>query len=395
MAHPSEKPRRRLTIGTFFVMHAPAAHELQLGVALFAKEHGRIDLRRWDFRQWPSPRALGSLGLDGVVTQFFSHLKRASLKACPIPIVNVSNQSRSCPLPRIGADEVGIGDAVGEYFLRRGYRHFAYCGHAWHGGSVLRQQGFRGAVERAGFAVTNFDVVPFPDEVTSFNQIREHKRLRAWLRALPRPCALMCFNDEVAALAMPNALELGRRVPQDLAVMGVDNIPFRTHQSPVALSSVDVGFARIGYEATAALVRQIENPGEKIANQAVRAFKIVSRASTDAHAVEDELVNAALDFIDENRAKRVRVTDVARAVAVSRRVLERRFQDKMGFSVYDVVQNSRLTTAQNLLRSTGLPLKEIAAAAGFRSAQHLSVAFRKKLGTTPTQHRAEATRGSI
>lgn len=383
------KHRKRLVIGTFFVMRAPAAHQLQLGVALFAKEHGGIDLRRWDFRQWPSPRALASLGLDGIIAQFFSHVKRVSPKSCPVPLVNVSNQMRHWPLPRIGADESGIGEAVGEYFLRRGYRHFAYCGHAWHWGSGLRQQGFRRAIERAGFSVDNFDLGPFPDEVTSFSQVREYKRHRAWLRGLPRPCAVMCFNDEVATLLLQNALDLGQRVPQDLAVMGVDNIPFRTHQSSVSLSSVDVGFVQIGYEAAAALVKHLENPRVPIGDRVVRAFKIISRRSTDAFAVDDELVSAAIDFIDENRSRRVSVTDVARAVAVSRRVLERRFRAKMGFSVYDVVQNSRLTTAQNLLRSTDLPLKEIAETAGFRSAQHLSVAFRTRLNTTPTRHRLE------
>jgi LacI family transcriptional regulator len=386
---PRSHPKRsgRLTIGTFFAMHAPMAHQLQVGVAHFATEHGGIELRRWDFRQWPPPKAFPALGLDGIVAQMFTHRKRVAWRGCPVPIVNVSFQNPRCDLPRISPDEVGIGRLVAEYYLRRGYRHFAYCGHPWHGGSDLRRAGFQATVEAAGFSVANFDLGPNPDEVTVFTFARELRRNRRWLRSRPLPCAVMAFNDDIAVFVIRNALELGLRVPEDLAVIGVDNIPFRTNQTPVSISSVEIDFARIGYLATAALVRHLENPAEPIRDASVPAFQIVSRRSTDAWAADDPLVRAALDHLDRNRTARIRVTEVARAVGVSRRVLERRFRGELRTSVYDLLQQSRLGVAQMLLKSSPQSLKEIAAIAGFRSAQHLAVVCRAKLGTTPTELR--------
>jgi LacI family transcriptional regulator len=384
---PSKKRAGRLTVGTFFAMHAPLAHQLQLGVTQFATEHGNIELRRWDFRQWPRPKVFPLLGLDGVVAQIFTHRKRVSWRSCPVPIVNVSFQNRFCDLPRVCPDELAIGETVGDYFVRRGYQHFAYCGHPWHGGSHLRQAGFSSALTNAGFKVTNFDLLPHPDEVTAFTFVREYRRIRRWLRSRQRPCAVMAFNDDIAVFVIRNALDVGLRVPEDIAVVGVDNVPFRTNQTPVSVSSVDIDFVKVGYLATAALVRHLENPAVPISDIAVRAFTIIPRRSTDAWAAEDTLVRAALECIDQNRTNRLRVDHIARTVGVSRRVLERRFRAELGTSVYDLLQESRIVVAKNLLRSSTMPLKEIAAAGGFRSAQHLSVVFRNKLNTTPSQYR--------
>jgi LacI family transcriptional regulator len=384
---PPKKRPGRLTIGTFFAMHAPLAHQLQLGVTQFATEHRGIELRRWDFRQWPRPKVFPTLGLDGVVAQMFTHRKRVSWRSCPVPIVNVSFQNRFCDLPRISPDETAIGEAVADYFLRRGYQYFAYCGHPWHGGSHLRHTGFSSVIEKAGFRVANFDLVPHPDEVSAFTYVREHRRIRRWLRSRETPCAIMAFNDDVAVFVIRNALDLGLRVPQDIAVMGVDNVPYRTNETPVSISSVDVDFVKVGYLATAALVKHLEDPTAPIPDTVTRAFAIISRRSTDAWAAEDTLVRAALECIDRNRTERLRVDHIARTVGVSRRVLERRFRAELGTSVYDLLQESRLVVAKNLLRSSAMPLKEIAAAGGFRSAQHLSVVFRAKLNTTPTEFR--------
>lgn len=372
-------------------MHAPLAHQLQLGVTQFATEHGGIELRRWDFRQWPPPKVFSSLGLDGVVAQMFTHRKRVSWRSCHVPIVNVSCQNRFCDLPRIVPDEVAIGESVADYFVRRGYQHFGYCGHPWHGGSHMRWTGYTAALAKSGFTVANFDLSPHPDEVTAFTFVREYRRIRRWLRLRRTPCAIMAFNDDIAVFVIRAALDVGLRVPQDIAVMGVDNVPFRTNQTPVSVSSVDIDFAQVGYVATAALVRHIEDPSIPISDATTSAFTIIPRRSTDAWAAEDTLVRAALECIDRQRTNRLRVDHIARAVGVSRRVLERRFRAELGTSVYDLLQESRLVVAKNLLRSSAMPLKEIAAAGGFRSAQHLSVVFRAKLNTTPTAYREQAT----
>lgn len=378
---------RRLTIGTFLRLQGPDGAGLFQGCAQFASEDTKIDLRVWDVSMWPTQGISRELGLDGAIAQIFPSMNTpASTKGQPIPVVNVSPCCASCPFPRIYPDEVGIGRAAAAFFLRRGYRHFLYCSNPDHGGDALRFEGFSVELGKSGFTSAIANLPGLPHEAYQLNVPRFEPAPR-WLKDLPRPLAVMCFSDYEASFVVRTCEAARIRVPEEVAIMGVNNDYGWTHQTAVSISSFDPGFAKVGYAALADLARKLRKK-TPLKSRTIRAFKIVPRRSTDALAVEDSLVRAAMDHIEECEGTRVDVPGLAKAVGVSRRVLERHFQKKAGFSILHAIQHARLEKAKTLVRSTDIALKDIATAAGFRDVGHMGKAFRATVGQTPTAYRS-------
>ena len=173
--------------------------------------------------------------------------------------------------------------------------------------------------------------------------------------------------------------------------MGVGNDFARVEFAHVALSSIQLNTQQIGQLSAELLLRMME--GEKVApgETLVRPLKIVTRQSTDHFAVDDEVVATALDFMREHRGNTIYVTEVARAAGVTRRVLELRFRDVLGTSVYAEAQRLHFEQALTLLAEPALSLSEIAYASGFGSLSAFSSAFRRRHGTTPTEYRRGLT----
>ncbi|MFZ5497069.1 MAG: substrate-binding domain-containing protein [Verrucomicrobiota bacterium] len=377
---------RRLTIGTFFRLQGPDGSRLFQGCANYASEDASIDLRCWDTSMWPTDGLDKGLGLDGVLAQIFPVMNTpASVRNPPMPVVNVSPCCAHCPLPRIYPDETGIGRAAAAYFLRRGFRHFLYCSNPSHGGDPLRYAGFKEEVEQAGFSTARVVLPGLPHEAYQLQAPRFEPQPK-WLQALPRPLAILCFSDYEASFVTRTCTRARISIPDEIAIIGINDDHGWTHQSAVTISSFDPGFERLGYEAMADLVRHLRRK-RALVSRTVRAFRFHPRRSTDALAIEDPLVKAALDVIEEREDSRLKVTDLVRAVGVSRRVLERRFRQKAGFSVLHAIQFSRMERAKNLLRSTEIPLKSIATATGFRDAVHMGRVFRRMLGQCPSRYR--------
>lgn len=370
-------------IGTFLRMAGADGQRLLQGVARYAQEEG-LSLRCWDHTHWPAKRPRANLGFDGVIAQVFSAMRP---DVFGLPVVNVSPSTPTCGLPRITTDDVGLGEAAASYFLRRGFRHFLYFGHPDHGGSVLRYAGFRRAIESSGYTARHEIVGAFPEEAYGLERRRYDAATVRWLRLLPRPVGAFCFSDYVATFVTGACLELGLRVPQDIAVLGVNNDEAWVHQTPISISSIDPGFEKVGYEAARRLVQHLRTGARLPENLTIRSFKIVSRRSTEAYHSEDESIQKALEFIEEHCPSRIQVADVVRAAGVSRRVLERRFQQKSGLSIHDTILQSRLERAKGLIRSSPDSLKEIAAATGFRDGAHLSETFQRVLRMTPSEYR--------
>jgi LacI family transcriptional regulator len=379
------KPTSRFTLGVFLDLNGVPGHRLFSGITRWARAQRGVVVRRWDTDHWRAPDF--ALKIDGAIMQCGQPGDAALATVRGLPLINVSNILALSACPRVASDDTALGRAVAGYFLRRGYRHFAYSGYAWHHASSLRGAGFRAEVERAGFPVDEFTFTFSPNQQLTFNSERETERHRRWLKTLPTPCAVMGFSDEVASLVIAATLDNNREVPAHVAVMGVDNDPFRTHERTVALASADVGFERIGYEAALSLDAWLRRGRRPAAERRLRAFTLHARESSDRYAVDDEGVLAALDFITEHHATRIDVTAVANATGVSRRVLERRFRETLGRTVLQVITETRLDTARHHLREPGVSLKTVARQSGFSDARHLCMVFRVQLKTTPTAYR--------
>ncbi|MFW6106712.1 MAG: substrate-binding domain-containing protein [bacterium] len=321
---------------------------------------------------------------DGIICTINNERNKSLAASLDVPVVNVSGAFTSAGVPSVvGEDEV-VGRVAAEHFTSRGFRNFAFLGPREPHFAQKRSQGFRDAVTEAGFAVHETPQPKIPGGTDWLHQL-EH--LGEWLRDMDRPVAVFTAFDAVGHMVIQACRHVGLHVPEEVAVLGVDNDPTWCELSNPPLSSISQNFEGRGYMAAELLNRLMAGESPSDEPIGVPAETVVVRRSTDIFATDDETVRAALRFIHEHSDEQLRVNDVAAATHMSRRNIERRFHRALGRTVYDEIRHSRLATARSLLTRTDKPLMEVALDSGFSSASDLSNAFRRHLGMTPSQYR--------
>jgi LacI family transcriptional regulator len=216
------------------------------------------------------------------------------------------------------------------------------------------------------------------------------ERLRRWLQALAKPVGIFAGHDVWALQVVEACRFAGLRVPEDIAVVGVDNDDLLCELARPSLSSVIVPAERVGYEAAALLDRLLAGQQPPRQPVFIPPPGVVSRQSSDVLAIEDPVVAQAVRFLRDSAHLPLRVADVLRAVPVSRRALERRFQAVFERGLAAEIRRLRIDKARQLLAESDLPMNRIAERSGFSSQYQLSRAFRREVGTTPTAYRSAA-----
>ena len=338
----------------------------------------------------PEPRAVRSLrALDhhGLIAHVYSRELADALAESGKPVVNVSGVLPELDLPRVGVDHVAVGRLAAEHLLDRGFRRFGFVGYAGHAFSVGREEGFRLTVEAAGCVVA------------TYHQREASRRdptglwgwdgaLRRWLEGLPRPVGVFASHDMQGVQLSEACRQAGLSVPEDVALVGVDNDDLLCELARPSLSSVALPAERIGFEAAQLLDRLIETGGKGAARPVLLPpLGVVARRSSDVLAIDDPEIAAAARFIREKSNAPIQVIDVLAAVPVSRRSLERRFRAAMGRGVWEEIRRAHMERGKALLAGTELAMPEVARLAGFSDARQLSVVFRQETGLTPTEFR--------
>ena len=221
----------------------------------------------------------------------------------------------------------------------------------------------------------------------------EQKSLAEWLCNLPKPIGLMACNDDRGREVLEACHSARIEVPEEIAVIGVDNDSLLCDLASPPLSSVALNAERGGFEAAEALHNRMSGMATTPQRIVVEPLYVVSRRSTNMVAVDDDDVAAALRFIRDHSGQPTRVDDVAEAVGLSRRMLEIRFRDALGRSLNDEIQRNHLDTAKRLLAETDWPMEKIALASGYNGASYLCALFQRFLGINPTEYRSRVRTG--
>lgn len=310
-----------------------------------------------------------------------------------VPAVEISMVRNDLPLPKVEGENETIGRLAAEHFLARGFKHYVWAPFMEDIVNAERYRGFSGELGKQGLSCR---VLPVAGSVAAtggtldWNKRREI--LMETLRELPKPLAVFGYNDCVAADIVDACEEAGLLVPEEVAVMGVDNDEILCECLRVPLSSVCHDLEEMAYQAAALLNRLME--GEKPPQEVLRIKPkgVVTRRSTETMAVEDLGVAKALRFIaDHFSDSMLSVNDVVAASGVSRRVLEKAFRRELNRTINEEVLRVRIRAAQELLLQSGQKVAEIAAAVGFTRDNHFFRCFRQQLGTTPRAWRAKET----
>ncbi len=313
---------------------------------------------------------------DGWIIQALSADIAVDLHHAGVPVVNISSARGENDLPSVVSDDIAVGRLGADYFLRLGLRQFAFYSPLDRKFARLRHEGFSARLLEAG--IDNSTLIKSADE------------LEPALFQLPRPVAVMAANDTAALTVLETCRAHGIRVPDDVAILGVDNDDLVQSLAFPALSSIHLATDRIGFEA-AAMMEQMLNGQRPESNTRllIPPTGVVGRQSTDVTVTTDSDVAAALRYIRDHAATAISVEDVASGVTISRRQLERRFRDTLGRSVYDEIKRCRIERAKQLLAETELTIPQIAMASGFSTASYFTVVFGEETGSTPGVYRKQ------
>lgn len=332
---------------------------------------------------------------DGILADFDDPHVAAQVTAAGIPAVAFGSgygwYRPSSGIPYFYADQRAVARLAAEHLLQRGFRHFAYYGYrpgAITGFSAERGAAFEQCVRAAGCRVwTRLGPYGVPRQWTPLQAL-----LRAWLASLPKPLGLLAANDKAARQVLDACRAAGLRVPEEVAVVGVDNDEMLCQLSNPPLSSIEQGARRIGFQAAALLDRMMSGWKPRRLKYVVAPEGMVTRRSSEIIAVEDENVATALTLIRAQAVNGIKVSDVVQAVAISRSQLERSFKAALGSTLHDEIRRVRLDQAKRLLAASALPIKQVALRCGFRTVQHLTATFRQFVGTAPAAYRREHAR---
>lgn len=291
-------------------------------------------------------------------------------------------------IPWVGRDSRAIGAMAARYYLERGYRSFAYVGepfgYKW---SAERRRGFEETLAATGFGCA------VRDRFTARERddwLAERRGLVRFLKTLPKQTAIFAPMDGRARLVLSACRKAGLKVPEEIAVLGVDNDALLCESAVPPLSSIHTGGYRRGQIAAAMLDDLMHGRQPRERAVVLPPISVVTRGSTGYDAMSDPFVARAVAFIREKApAGGIGVEDVVRAAGCSRRYLERRFRSRIGHSVRDELMLERLDFVKSLLSSTHLPIGEIAARAGFATESNLGLRFHQATGLTMRQWRRE------
>ncbi|MBB3209971.1 LacI family transcriptional regulator [Rhodopirellula rubra] len=322
---------------------------------------------------------------DGIIARLDNKTVVDTVQNLNIPAVAVSAADHLPRVSYVEINEAGVAKMAFEHLRQCGFESFAFCGEPHHHCSEMRASAFAQCVEAAGFVCYRFDHEESPNGDSSAEQQRIS--LAAWLSSLPKPIGLFAVNDikaqEVLAVCRENRI----RVPEEVAVLGVDNDEVLCDLCTPSLSSVILPGKRVGYEAARNLDRLMRGETPDRECMLVDPLGIASRQSTDVLAIEDNEIAVAVRFIRDHHCDGINVQDVVDAVSLSRRSLESRFQSRVGRTLHQEITRRRISRVCQLLNETGLTLAEIAQRTGYQNEEYMSVAFRRAMNVPPGRYR--------
>lgn len=277
-----------------------------------------------------------------------------------------------------------IGRAGARALLGLGLPNFANCGLEGLDFSDNRGLGFKRAVEEAGCRAEVYGAsTPHPGQ----SWYVEQKLLARWLLEIRKPAGLMACDDDRARILAETCRAHGIRVPDEIAILGVDNDEQICRSANPPVSSIALATERGGYEAAALLAAMMSGKAPPLRTVTVHPTQEVRRQSTDILAIKDPRMLRAVRFIRENSHRNILVPDVMNAAGLSRRAIQDMFRRELGRTPMEEIHRCRVDRICKLLLETNMTIREIASACGFEIDAHVARFFSRRMGITPLAYR--------
>jgi len=370
---------------------------LLLGIAKFLRYHSSWSVFADPpyFRDIKSPgffSKIEKLGLDGIILRepgvyMVPHAQiMRQFAAMGLPIIAVSSTVEKVEqITTIRTNNDAIGQLGAEHFFERGFQNFGFCGFTDLSWSDERGAGFAKRVIEKGHRVSFYSekeskLWAWSDSVK--------KPMAEWIRSLPKPVGIMACNDHRGQQVIDACKVAGARVPDDVAILGVDNDLIYCDLSSPQLSSIALNAEKGGFEAAVLLDRLMKSGRAKRPDQiVVEPQYIVTRVSTDSIAVEDADVANTIRFIREHIRENLQINDILNALSISRSKLYEKFQKLVGCSLYDEIHRVKVEKIAGLLIESNNSISVIAMDYGYTDLKNFSRYFKQIKGLSPKEYR--------
>lgn len=344
------------------------------GIMRFARENPGWEFTMPAMFTFLPPDHIALDGMEGLIAMVHSRELADRILAKGLPTVNVFGGLDLPDIPTVLPDDRQVSKLAYAYFRERGYRHFAFAGMKDIHWSEVRRDGFRREVEADDLECHVLEVgADLPPE---------------WFRALPKPVAVFACNDRWGWHVADACRVGGVHVPEELAILGVDDDELVVGLARPPLSSIPVPSERVGYEAAALLNRMLHGQTPPLSTVRLPVGTPITRQSSDVLAIADPLVAGALRLIRAGGPSPPSVEELADKLNVSRRSLERQFRAALGRSPAEEIRRSTLERAKQMLADTDLTVSEVANRLGFSTQTRFGVVFRAHVGHTPSAFRS-------
>ena len=306
----------------------------------------------------------------------------------PVVLMDQNPKTSSRQYSCVSHDSAATATLAAEELLQTGVDCYSYVPHGlkthW---NRQREKALAARISKDKKRFITWGATPFSG---SNSTALQNELMAQRLKELPKPCGLLCANDQIAQRVMHVAAEIGLAMPRDLAIIGIDNDEFICDNTTPTLTSVLPDFQKGGYLAAELLDAVISNPKAKPVTKHYGPLELVRRNSTRRFATEDTLVNRALELIAANAFDPDFHTEsLLRELKCSRSLLEMRFRAIQGRSIRDEIQMLRFDKALSLLRKPNQAIAPIANLCGYASEPFFKRLFKKKTGLTMREWRKQ------
>lgn len=321
---------------------------------------------------------------DAIIGQFDSNDPVECFQEHGIVAVAQDYKSRFITIPNITGLYEQTGQMAADFFLQKGFKNFAFYGYKDVVWSNERCQGFCERIKEKGYGERFWEYQKQPLDSLWYY---ESEPLAEWLHSLPHPTALMACDDTSGNRILEVCRTASIRVPEDIAVLGVDNDELMCSMSDPPLSSVGTDTKRGGYDVAGMIERFIRKKDCLWEDVVIRPTLIINRLSTDIYCTLDPYVLSTLRYIHQNLSNKLSVESLVKRVPLSRRLLEIRFKEVTNQPLYRYIFGLRMERFSQALLASDAAISELAAQVGIFDLKNLARQFRQWKGCSPAEFR--------
>lgn len=358
-----------LSIALSFPSGVLHLERLAMGIRRYAKD------LPWQWVTSPEKHFLSIKSLenwngDGVIAMVNTLEDQKVLEGLDCKVVNISGAMKESPFPRVTVDYADAGHMAAEHLRKKGFKRFAYYGleDLWYSHEVHR--GFVEELSQSGFEVeTHLTPSSILEDPPNHQDLL---KLDQWLKDLPKPIAILAAHDPRGAILLQRLQLLQIDVPADVAVMSVNNDSQTCEFAKPTMTSIQRNEEKVGFLAAKVLDQSMRGQTSE-SHTVIPPLEVIERQSTRTLALENPLLQRAIQFMQEQVHSDLSVDQIAQEIGKSRRWLEMSMKEELQVSPKQVFSKIKTEGILDELRKDpGVKIHTLANHFGIRNTQVLN-----------------------